>query len=278
MILKKTLTNQFRYWPNVLPVFSSLLLVLFCFVFGMATGAQIVVGVEYDEDGNEQVIETTDVHPFWVVTDEPDMSRAAREFADGMYHGNIAGNEHGYWVEAKNLRVGDVFLGANGELSTLTGILRVEQADGIAVFNFTVEGNHNYFILAKECENGPTCVLVHNSNPCAVAPMPGDIMTYGQWENLPTNLKVGLQGHHPVAQSVLKKHGIDPRKAPVIVMEINDHEVTKNFKNRGGHSKDTLREAIDRGFTDPALQQYGGQLFELYSQTMAFLRRSAWSL
>ena len=26
-----------------------------------------------DEDGNEQIIETTDSHPFWVVTDNPDL-------------------------------------------------------------------------------------------------------------------------------------------------------------------------------------------------------------
>ena len=60
--------------------------------------------------------------------------------------------------------VGDVFLVANGELSTLTNIVRVEQDEDIAVFNFTVEGNHNYFILAKEYEYGQTCVLVHNAS------------------------------------------------------------------------------------------------------------------
>ena len=42
--------------------------------------------------------------------------------------------------------------------------VRVEQAGGIAVFNFTVEGNHNYFILAKEYEFGQSCVLVHNGD------------------------------------------------------------------------------------------------------------------
>jgi hypothetical protein len=30
-----------------------------------------------------------------------------------LYHENIGVTEHGYWVEAKDLRVGDVFLGAN---------------------------------------------------------------------------------------------------------------------------------------------------------------------
>jgi len=62
------------------------------------------------------------------------------------------------------LRVGDVFLGANGELSTLTNIVRVEQSGGIAVFNFEVEGNRNYFILAKDYEYGQSCVLVHNAD------------------------------------------------------------------------------------------------------------------
>ena len=57
-----------------------------------------------------------------------------------------------------------MFLGANGEISTLINAVRVEQDGGIAVFNFTVEGNHNYFILAKEYEYGQTCILVHNAN------------------------------------------------------------------------------------------------------------------
>jgi hypothetical protein len=117
-----------------------------------------------DANDNEQTIETTDGHPFWVVTNDPDLSRAAKDYSDGMYHGNLEITENGFWVEAKDLRVGDVFLGANGELSTLTNIVRVEQDGGIAVFNFTVEGNHNYFILAKEYEYGQSCVLVHNAD------------------------------------------------------------------------------------------------------------------
>ena len=85
-----------------------------------------------DEGGNEQVIESTDVHPFWVVTDDPDLERAARSVVDEngvwLYHENLEPGLNGYWVEAKDLRVGDVFLGANGELSTLTNIVRVEQS------------------------------------------------------------------------------------------------------------------------------------------------------
>ena len=114
----------------------------------------------------EQIIKTTDGHPFWVVTDTPDLERAARSVVDEngfiLYHENVAPGLNGFWVEAKDLKVGDVFLGASGELSMLTNIVRVEQSGGIAVFNFTVEGNHNYFILAKEYEFGQSCILVHN--------------------------------------------------------------------------------------------------------------------
>ena len=121
-----------------------------------------------DENGYEQIIETTDGHPFWVVTDEPDLSRAARSVVDEngtiLYHENIEPGLNGFWVEAKDLRVGDVFLGANGELSTLTNVVRVEQSGGIAVFNFSIEGNHNYFVLAKEYDYGQSCILVHNAS------------------------------------------------------------------------------------------------------------------
>ena len=120
-----------------------------------------------DEYGNEQVIETTDGHPFWVVSDEPELSRAARSVIDEsgvwLYHENVTPTDNGYWVEAKDLRVGDVFLGADGRLSTLTNIVLVEQNGGIDVFNFSVEGNHNYFVLAKNFDFGQSCVLVHNS-------------------------------------------------------------------------------------------------------------------
>ena len=116
-----------------------------------------------DENGVEQTIETTDGHPFWVITDTPDIDRAARDYSDGMYHGNLEVTEYGFWVEAKDLKVGDVFLGVNGELSTLINAVRVEQEGGIDVFNFEVESNHNYYILAKEYEYGQTCVLVHNA-------------------------------------------------------------------------------------------------------------------
>ncbi|MGL6194198.1 MAG: hypothetical protein ACRC2T_05185 [Thermoguttaceae bacterium] len=80
-----------------------------------------------------------------------------------MYHDNLDGGFGGYRVEAKDLRVGDVFLGSDGKLSTLVGTTRVAQAGGIDVFNFTVKGNSNYFVLQKNYDYGQTSVLVHNA-------------------------------------------------------------------------------------------------------------------
>gem|GEM_PF-2094000 len=120
-----------------------------------------------DENGNVQVLETTDGHPFWVVTDEPDLERAAREVVDEnsviLYHENIAPGLNGFWVEAKDLREGDVFVGANGELSVLVSAERVVFPENVKVYNFTVEGNHNYFVIAATDEFGQTCILVHNA-------------------------------------------------------------------------------------------------------------------
>jgi hypothetical protein len=116
-----------------------------------------------DETGNEQIIEVTDGHPFWVVTDDPDFSRAANDYSDGLYHGDLGPGLNGYWVEAKDLREGDVLLGANGELSTVVSNERVEFPEGITVYNFTVEGNHDYFVIAQADEYGQTCVLAHNA-------------------------------------------------------------------------------------------------------------------
>jgi hypothetical protein len=121
-----------------------------------------------DENGHEQIIETTDSHPFWVVTDEPDLSRAARDIVDEngviLYHENLESGQNGFWVEAKDLKEGDVFLGANGELSILVSTERVEFPEGITVYNFTVDGNHDYFVIAETDEFGQTCILVHNAN------------------------------------------------------------------------------------------------------------------
>ncbi len=83
-----------------------------------------------DEDGHSQTLETTDEHPFWVVETET-------------------------WVAAKDLRVGDIFLDANGKIVTLQQSCRTEYEDGVTVYNFEIAGNHNYVNTALpqgECQ------------------------------------------------------------------------------------------------------------------------------
>ena len=122
-----------------------------CLIFG------VIVGIIF---GSDAKIETTDGHPFWVVTDEPDLERAAREIADEFYHENVAPGMGGFWVEAKDLRIGDVFLGANGELSTLINAVRIEQDGGIAVFNFTV--SKSFGLTKVQCDRKETITLASN--------------------------------------------------------------------------------------------------------------------
>jgi hypothetical protein len=110
----------------------------------LTVAAQVASGGNFaDENGNEQVIETTDSHPFWVVSE--------------------SGSRY---VDAKDLQVGNIFIGANGELTTLTVTNRVGYPDGITVYNFTVADNHNYFVVAslEAYENGASVVLVHNAD------------------------------------------------------------------------------------------------------------------
>jgi len=171
-----------------------------------------------DEHGNEQVIETTDGHPFWVVTDEPDLERAAQGVIDEngaiLHHNNIAPTENGFWVEAKDLREGDVFLGANGELSTVVSVERVEFPDGIAVYNLTVDGNHNYFVIAACDELGQTSILVHNAGYGNNSTVWGNVRSFvsafgaelgaayrASLDNIQTTMD--LAGNAPVIGSVL---------------------------------------------------------------------------
>jgi hypothetical protein len=170
-----------------------------------------------DASGNEQIIETTDLHPFWVVTENPDLSRAASdvviENGTVLYHENLAVTEHGYYVEAKDLRVGDVFLGANGELTTLTGTERVEYPNGITVYNFSVEDDHNYFVIAnyEAFQNGAQPVLVHNAKDYKFDDIP---------ENISKNAR--REARNATEQAILDKVKADPSLGYPIVRKLGD--------------------------------------------------------
>ena len=87
--------------------------------------------------GSEQTFDTTDEHPFWSAT-------------------------AGAFVNAGDLAVGDEVTGPNGQAAFLAQTHRTEHPEGVAVFNFRVEGWHTYFVQSPEARGPP--VLVHNAD------------------------------------------------------------------------------------------------------------------
>ena len=196
----------------------------------------------------------TDGHPFWVVTNDPDMNRAARDyvFENGswLYHEDVTPTEHGYWVEAKDLRVGDVFLGANGELSTLLASVRV--TGGVTVYNFEVDDNHNYFIIAKDDEFGQTCILVHNAGKYDV-----DV------KHLPREklIKPPKRGNAPISKvdgkPIELHHDGQMPDSTLKAMTQTDHRLGENFRKNHTNT--------------------GQSASEIHRPTSAKVRRDIWS-
>ena len=79
---------------------------------------------------NDDEIETTPVHPFWV---------------------------DGEWVAAKDLREGDELTLADGSTTTITKTYGEQLDEPVIVYNFEVSDFHTYYVT----DNG---VLVHNAN------------------------------------------------------------------------------------------------------------------
>jgi hypothetical protein len=98
-------------------------------------------------DGATHTIATTDEHPFWT--------------------------ESGGWTPSKNLESADELQQIDGDTAILLATLRAEEPSGVAVYNFEVEGAHNYFVAPPNTIRGPPegvfdAVLVHNQ--CQVLP------------------------------------------------------------------------------------------------------------
>jgi hypothetical protein len=86
--------------------------------------------------GVDEQIETTDEHPFWV--------------------------EGTGWTAAKSLQAGQRLTEPDGSISTVVASARVEQPDGVTVYNFEVEDTHSYFVAARGSRGPP--VWVHNAD------------------------------------------------------------------------------------------------------------------
>ena len=86
-------------------------------------------------DGTVQELHTTDEHPFWV-------------------------SETGF-VPAGELKVGDKIDQSDGHPATVISTRYEPHPEGQLVYNFTVEGNHTYFVAANGTRAPP--VFVHNA-------------------------------------------------------------------------------------------------------------------
>ena len=66
------------------------------------------------------------------------------------------------WIEAEDLKVGDVLKLANGETAEIKALVVEELENPVKVYNFEVENWHTYYVSEYD-------ILVHNtgSNPCA---------------------------------------------------------------------------------------------------------------
>ena len=79
---------------------------------------------------NDEEIETTPVHPFWVVDE---------------------------WVSAKDLEIGDILTLADGTTAPITDTYGEQLDEPVIVYNFEVQDFHTYYVT-------DTGVLVHNAD------------------------------------------------------------------------------------------------------------------
>lgn len=99
-----------------------------------------------------EIIESTGHHPWWVVRGDGLAGRPQPEHVPGnppAYRGE------GRWVDAIDLRVGDVLLLRSGEVAAITGL--VVRHARLPVYNFQVEDLHCYAV-------GHAQILVHNNS------------------------------------------------------------------------------------------------------------------
>jgi hypothetical protein len=89
----------------------------------------------------------------------------------------------GYWIDARNLRVGDSLLQLDGQRATVQSVF-AQQTDCI-VYNLNIDQNHTYCVS----ERG---VLVHN-RAAQVKPVPTESQLI---EKSKVTLEAGKQGKH----------------------------------------------------------------------------------
>ena len=133
-------------------------------------------------------------------------------------------------------------MGTNGELLTLTATERVVLPDGIKVYNFSVEGNHNYFILAQVGDYGQTCILVHNA-------CPDDLVKHSDPE---TARRLGIQEKqlHAFKKKLITEAKTNKEVAKALKkMNTNNPDIWLSATGKIGLGRPQSNSAIQTGLT-----------------------------
>ncbi len=139
-----------------------------------------------------KLIESTYHHPFWVVEGEALEARPTPDHVErAMVFGAIV---PGRWVDAGDLRVGDVLLLKPDRRAAIQAIKTRRVVTD--VYNFQVERLHNYAV-------GLTAALVHNNAICDSSMSPEEAAQNGLTERDPGWADRGsheTENHHPLMQ------------------------------------------------------------------------------
>ena len=156
------------------------------------TVTQLRVLTLTNEDGDEQVIQTTDEHPFFV--------------------------EGRGWIGAGELAAGDRVLTANG-VSTVAATTIIHDPQGITVYNLEVEGSHTFFV--DDVAGGVDAAWVHNASyltrvrkaygvpPGMVNPHGHHIVFKGAYSRIPEMAKTLRQSKRILARAGIGVDDID---------------------------------------------------------------------
>ncbi|WP_241498373.1 polymorphic toxin-type HINT domain-containing protein, partial [Moraxella catarrhalis] len=105
-----------------------------------------------DSQGNEQILISNAIHPFFAKVPYDTITPVSSEGHD--YQGEI---DHGVWVDASNLQAGYQLLSEDGTWQTIKSVSITKEA--LTAYNLTVDNTHTYFASAQGGKYG---VWVHN--------------------------------------------------------------------------------------------------------------------
>ncbi len=145
----------------------------------MRTFSVVYEGVMVSVEVNGECMVSSAEHPYFVKSGLNLSSRPSPK------HLVSAEEKTGRWVNAEDLRTGDVLVSVNGENLTVDSI---NKYNGIAkVYNFEVDGMHNYVV-------GKASILVHNNGCGDASDLPVIKPGTKDWDNAVTDIKGAGKG------------------------------------------------------------------------------------